>query len=117
MAATISFEQLEDESAAAFEKFKIYRDLGIARRSLRAAYQIYVEQKEGTTKVGQKLGESRAKNVPGQWIRLAKKFNWYQRVNAFENARWKKQAEEYQAKLNAKTRDEVRDFYKRRGYI
>jgi hypothetical protein len=100
-----SFEQpLDNEPAAAYAKFVIYRDLGM-NRSLRKAYRLYLERQEGATQVGKGLGENlpkkEVKHLPGQWVRLSKLYQWHKRADDFD---WNltEQREKEQEKLRKK---------------
>lgn len=64
------WEQREDESGAAFEAFKTFLDLGIAR-TVSAAYR-------------QKTGKASAKMASGQWIKWAKRYEWFARAQEFD---------------------------------
>lgn len=66
--------QQEDESAQAYEAFKLYLDLGPAR-SFNAAYR----QSRGLQK-----GVKRA--TPGRWLRWSSRYRWVLRARAFDLA-------------------------------
>jgi hypothetical protein len=64
------WEQLEDETGTAFDAFKVFRDLGVAR-TISEAYRL-------------KTGRKQAKRASGQWLAWAKRFRWIPRAAAFD---------------------------------
>lgn len=84
MAEKISFEKLENEPAAAFQHFVIYRDLG-RRRSMRWAYQRYLDQQAAAGRpLRRNANPAGPKNVPGSWVQESKVYQWRTRVAAYE---------------------------------
>lgn len=64
------WEKRDEESGQAFEAFKAFLDLGVAR-TVSAAYR-------------QKTGKASAKMASGQWLQWAKRFEWFQRAQEFD---------------------------------
>jgi hypothetical protein len=66
------WEQRPDETGTAFEAFKQFLDLGVAR-TISEAYRL-------------KTGRKQAKRASGQWLEWAKRFEWFNRAAEFD--RW-----------------------------
>lgn len=73
------WDQQADESAAAYRRFLVYRDLGPAR-SLSAAYQLAQPGRKKATKGNKK------QRVSGQWTSDCARYDWVARARAWDVA-------------------------------
>jgi hypothetical protein len=72
------WEQLSDESAAAYAHFLAYRNLGVGR-TFRRAYRHWVAAAGGAT-----AGHEGPQEPPGSWHREMARFRWLERAEQWD---------------------------------
>ena len=91
--ATQPWARQPKEPSQWYERFQKYLHLGPAR-SLIEVYRTDAKSKKSAAE------RARARNVPGSWFAAVKKWNWYARADAFDDAERKKRDEMYRARAD-----------------
>lgn len=92
-AVTQLWERQPKEPTQWYERFQLYLYLGPAR-SLIAVYRAEAKSKKSAEERG------RARNVPGAWFAAVKRWDWYARAIAFDDAERKKRDALYAARAD-----------------